>query len=385
MKVKEKSKKSLKESEVFSGILLIVATLLALIFVNSPLHNIYKYVVHDFKLFGEVNLHFIVNDFLMAIFFLVVGCEIKREFVYGKLSNFKDASFPIICAVGGMAVPAIIFTLFNYHTQFEIGVGIPLSTDIAFAIGIFAILEKRIDKSLKVFLLTLAVVDDLLSIVIIGLFYTSDIKYIGIIGAIVLTGVLLIIRRIKKINNLYSYLIVGFFLWVLVLYSGIHATLSGVILAFTIPVYDESKRDIDLSYKLQHKLEGVTNMIILPLFAFVNTGIDLRESFSKIQDYTLIFGIVSGLVIGKPLGIMLFGYLSNLLKISTKPQKSSWYSVFIVSVIAGIGFTMSLFIAQIAFTGKHVQVNEATISILIAVIISTILAFVLTLFNKKTS
>lgn len=374
---------SIKDSEAFPGILLLCVTVLSLILANTPLKTYYNYFLYDIGFGEEFNIHFFINDFLMAIFFLVVGCEIKREIVFGKLSSFKQASFPVITAIGGMAAPALIFTLFNYKSVFEIGVGIPLSTDIAFAIGIFAILKDKVNPSLKLFLLTLAVVDDLLSIVIIALFYTDEIRMIGIVATVILIALLLLVRRFEKVNNLYTYLILGLFLWAAVFYSGLHATLSGVILAFCISVYDEENREKDLSHKLQHSLEGVTNLVILPLFAFANTGISLGGNLNFKQNYTLMLGIIFGLVVGKPLGIMLFGYIGNLIKIANKPEGTSWMDMLIVAVIAGIGFTMSLFISEIAFEGEAIEINVAKISILISAVISTVLAYILTLFKPN--
>ena len=377
------NKKSILKSESFPGLLLIVATLAALIIVNSPLKNIYNYFIYELKIGEEFNFHFITNEILMAVFFLVVGCEIKRELIYGKLSSLKQASFPVLAAIGGMAAPALIYTLFNSKSGFEIGAGIPLSTDIAFAIGIFSILQDRLNQTLKVFLLTLAVVDDLLSIVVIGIFYSSGIKVLGIIAAIILTIILLFVKKVNKENRIYPYIILGILLWCAVYYSGVHSTLSGVILAFTIPVYDEENRYVDINFKLQHKLEPYSNYLILPLFAFCNTGINLLGNMNFRKDYLLMLGIIFGLVIGKPVGIMFFGYLGNLLKIAHKPESASWFDVCIVAVIAGIGFTMSLFVTEIAFQNNDIEINSAKISILIAALISTICAFIFATFNKK--
>ena len=377
------NKKSILKSESFPGLLLIVATLAALIIVNSPLRNIYNYFIYELKIGEEFNFHFITNEILMAVFFLVVGCEIKRELIYGKLSSLKQASFPVLAAIGGMAAPALIYTLFNSKSGFEIGAGIPLSTDIAFAIGIFSILQDRLNQTLKVFLLTLAVVDDLLSIVVIGIFYSSGIKVLGIIAAIILTIILLFVKKVNKENRIYPYIILGILLWCAVYYSGVHSTLSGVILAFTIPVYDEENRYVDINFKLQHKLEPYSNYLILPLFAFCNTGINLLGNMNFRKDYLLMLGIIFGLVIGKPVGIMFFGYLGNLLKIAHKPESASWFDVCIVAVIAGIGFTMSLFVTEIAFQNNDIEINSAKISILIAALISTICAFIFATFNKK--
>lgn len=370
-------------SEAFPGLLLLMATILALIFANTPLQKYYEYFLFELKISEEFNIHLFINDFLMAIFFLVVGCEIKRELVYGKLSSFKEASFPIISAVGGMVAPALIFTLFNYKVGFEIGVGIPLSTDIAFAIGIFSLLKSRLNPSLELFLLTLAVVDDLLSMVVIGVFYSSHIRIKGLIIAAILVGILVLINKLNKKNKLYPYIIVGLALWVAIFYSGVHSTLSGVILAFTIPVYSDEERDKDLNYKLQHILEPFTNYIVLPLFAFSNTGINLGGNLNLVKDYPLMIGIVAGLVIGKPVGIMTFGYLGNLFGIAKKPQDASWTDVLMVSVLAGIGFTMSLFVSEIAFANAEIEMNVAKVSILLSAIISTTLVYILTFSKRK--
>lgn len=385
MNKSKENQKSFINSDSFPGLLLIAATAAALIIANSPLNSIYSHFIYDLKLREEFNFHFLVNDGLMALFFLVVGCEIKRELIYGKLSSVKRASFPVLCAVGGMALPALIFTVFNYKSRFEIGAGIPLSTDIAFAMGIFAILQDKLSQNLKVFLLTLAVVDDLLSIVIIGVFYSSGIRISGIIATVILTAVLFCIRYINKENRIYPYVIIGILLWCAVFYSGIHSTLSGVILAFSIPVYDEDNRYVDINFKINHKLEPYSNYLILPLFAFVNTGIRIIGNMNFSSDFTLMTGIILGLVIGKPLGIMLFGYLGKLFKVADKPENTSWYDVFIVSVIAGIGFTMSLFVAEIAFKNEEVEIGASKISILIAAVISTVASFALSLFKKSHS
>lgn len=383
-KTKDKIKfKDIVNSEAFPGLLLLTATILALIFANTPLQRYYEYFLFEFKISEEFNIHLFINDFLMAIFFLVVGCEIKRELIYGKLASFKEASFPIISAVGGMVAPALIFTLFNYKVGFEIGVGIPLSTDIAFAIGIFSLLKSRLNPSLELFLLTLAVVDDLLSMVVIGVFYSSHIRIKGLIIAVILVGILILINKINKKNKLYPYIIVGLALWVAIFYSGVHSTLSGVILAFTIPVYSDEERHKDLNYKLQHVLEPFTNYIVLPLFAFSNTGINLGGNLNLVKDYPLMIGIVAGLVVGKPLGIMTFGYVGNLFGIAKKPQDASWTDVLMVSVLAGIGFTMSLFVSEIAFANAEIEMNVAKVSILLSAIISTTLVYILTFSKRK--
>lgn len=377
------NKRSIVNSEAFPGILLLATTILALILANTELDRLYNYILYDLKIGEEFNLHLFINDFLMSIFFLVVGCEIKREIIYGKLSNIKQASFPVIAAVGGMVVPALIFTIFNYSSGFEIGAGIPLSTDIAFAIGIFSILESRLNLSLKLFLLTLAVVDDLLSIIVIGIFYSSHIRISGIIISLIIIALLVSLRFFNKSNKVYPYLILGLALWGAIFYSGIHATLSGVILAFSIPVLQDKEREKDLSYKVQHKLEPFSNYVILPLFAFANTGISLGGNLNLAKDYPLMIGIILGLVIGKPLGIMAFGYLGSLIGITKKPQDTSWYDVLEVSILAGIGFTMSLFVSELAFAGEKIELSVSKISVLIAAVISIILASILTSIGER--
>ena len=370
MEDSKKDYKSIVSSEAFPGILLLGATILALILANTELDRYYNYILYDLKIGEEFNLHVFINDFLMAIFFLVVGCEIKREIVYGKLSNIKEASFPVLAAIGGMLVPALIFTLFNFKSGFEIGAGIPLSTDIAFAIGIFSILESKLKFSLKLFLLTLAVVDDLLSIVIIGVFYSSHIRISGIIISLILIAALFCVRFFNKRNRLYPYLILGLALWI-------------AILAFSIPVLHEKDRDKDLSYKIEHKFEPFSNFVILPLFAFANTGITLGGSLNLAKDYPLMIGIILGLVIGKPLGIMIFGYLGSLIGITKKPTDASWYDVLEVSILAGIGFTMSLFVSEIAFKGREIELSVSKISVLIAAVVSIILASILTFVGDR--
>ena len=270
------NKKSIANSEALPGILLVISTIIALIIANTGLYDLYERILFNIKIIGEFNLHGIINDFLMAIFFLVVGLEIKREFVYGNLSNIKEALFPIVAAVGGMVLPAVIYFLFNIRGGFIKGTGIPISTDIAFAIGVFSILKGRLNKNLKVFLLTLAVVDDLISIAVIGIFYSSHINIFWIIISAIIAILLFGIQKIKFTKPIVIYIIFGLILWIAVYLSGIHATISGVLLALSIPVLDHDRKDEDLNEKIKESLDPVVNYIILPLFAFSNTGIYLH-------------------------------------------------------------------------------------------------------------
>ena len=372
-------------SEALPGIFLVVATLLALLVANTPLFKYYEEILHHTYIFGEFNVHALINDFLMAFFFLVVGCEIKREFVLGNLSNFKAALFPVVAAVGGMVAPALIYFLFNIKSDFKIGAGIPISTDIAFAIGIFSLLKSRMNEKLKVFLLTLAVVDDLISIVVIGIFYSSKIRFGALIIALLLSILLFFIKKFNNNNSLIPYMIIGLVLWAVVYYSGIHATISGVILAFSIPIPREHGKDIvDLNEEVKEKLEPYVNYGILPLFAFSNTGIPLNIEFDLAVTYPVLLGIIVGLVVGKPLGIILFSYIGEKMGILNRPEGVSWMEVLPVAMLAGIGFTMSIFVAEIAFKTMKLELEIAKIAILIAAIISTVLAYLSTLGRKKS-
>ncbi|MGL4773635.1 MAG: Na+/H+ antiporter NhaA [Clostridium sp.] len=375
------------EMEALPGLLLLVATVLALIVANGPFANAYHHVFEGTKIFG-LTIHEIVNDLLMAIFFLVVGCEIKKEAISGHLSDLKKASFPIVAAFGGVIIPAIIFFLMNRGTSFSNGIGVPISTDIAFAIGAFMIFRKRLNSSLKIFLLTLAVVDDLLSIIIIGVFYSSSINLFALGMAGVVLILLFSLRKINKENKLYPYFILGAFLWFFVFKSGVHATISGVLLALALPlrVCDEKECRCVLS-AVEHTLAPYANLIILPLFAFSNTAINLRIEGLNTETFILAVGIIVGLVIGKPLGIMLFTMIGTKLNLLEKPEGVKWYNVYCVSMLAGIGFTMSIFVSEIAFAGYDNALNIAKVSILIAAIISCTMAYlfinVFPIFKEK--
>ena len=312
----------------------------------------------------------IINDFLMAIFFLLVGLEIKHEILHGNLSSFKKASFPIISAVGGVLVPAIIFLIFNGNNEFSNGVGVPISTDIAFAVGIFMILKNKIDPKLKIFLLSLAVVDDLISILVIGILYSSDINVISLGLALLMLCVLLIMNAKFKINKITPYMIVGLVLWFFVYISGVHATISGVLIALAIPSKILRNENESMMKRLEHRLTPICNLMILPLFALVNTAITLDVSIDIASVDKLILGIIVALVVGKPLGIMLFSFVATKLHITEKPENTSWLSILCVSMLAGIGFTMAIFIAEIAFIESHEIINIAKISILGASLIS---------------
>lgn len=317
----------------------------------------------------------IINDFLMAIFFLFVGLEIKHEILHGNLSSIKKASFPIIGALGGVIVPAIIFLIFNANTEFAIGVGVPISTDIAFAIGIFMILRNKLNPSLKIFLLSLAVVDDLISILVIGFLYSSGIKLEFMLLSAITLGILILLNK-KKVDNIALYMVLGLVLWLFVYSSGVHATISGVLLAITIPSKKLSKTSKPMTERLENKLEPICNFIILPLFALANTAINLNLDIDYNSSITLMSGIMMGLVIGKPLGIMLFTWLATKIRITEKPEGVDWISILSVSLLAGIGFTMSIFVSEIAFGYSEALINISKISILFASVISIIITYI---------
>jgi len=311
-----------------------------------------------------------INDFLMSIFFLVAGLEIKHEVLHGNLSTLKKASFPIIAAIGGVALPAIIYFIFNKNTSYLSGICIPISTDIAFAVGVFYIFKNKLDPKLSVFLLSLAVVDDLISIICIGVIYSLNIKLPFLIIALIIFFLLIIANKIFNVQSILYYLIAGLCLWYFIYLSGIHSTISGILLAISIPSSGHSK--ISTLDRLQKILTPINNLFIVPLFAFANTGIVLVYNIDISSSYPLILGIIIGLCVGKPLGIILFTYIGSLLQITEKPKNTSWVSLFLVSILAGIGFTMSIFVSEIAFIHDLVLVDIAKLSILVASIISVI-------------
>ncbi len=361
--------------EILTSILLVSATILALIMSNTGLREEYHYVFNDIKIFGEFNLHLLINDLLMAIFFLVVGCEIKYEILHGHLSSVKKAAFPVIAACGGVALPAIIFLMSNYNTRFSNGIGIPISTDIAFAVGVFMVLKNKLDPSLKVFLLSLAVVDDLISILVIGIAYSSDINLVGIIGAIGVMCILIYMNKILKVKKAMPYMVVGIALWFFVYISKIHSTISGVLLAMCLPANSDNSDNSDKSVleNVNDNLSPLCNYLILPLFAFSNTGINLSANVNYSELKTLIKGIMGGLIIGKPLGIMLFSYIGVKLHLIEKPKDTTWSSLLQVAILAGIGFTMSIFVTEIAFSGNQDIIDASKICILVSGVLSSTL------------
>ena len=366
-------KKSIK-IEALTSIFLLIATIFALFIYNTPLKNMYDYILNDIYVVNEFSIHMFINEFLMSIFFLVAGLEIKSEILYGNLSSLKKASFPVFASIGGVIVPALIFILINKNSQFLSGFCIPISTDIAFAVGIFILFSNKFNPALKVFLLSLAVVDDLISIAFIAIVYSLDINFTYLIISFAIFITLIIANKLFKIESIIYYLISGLCLWYFVHLSGLHSTISGIILAITIPSKSYTCRKSTLD-RLQCILVPINSLFIIPLFAFANTGISLTYNIDLSSAKPLYMGIILGLSVGKPLGIMLFCYLGDLFKFTEKPKNISWLAIFFVSLIAGIGFTMSIFISELAFIHNLTLVNIAKMAILISASISIVASF----------
>lgn len=366
-------KKSIK-IEALTSIFLLIATIFALFIYNTPLKNMYDYILNDIYIVNEFSIHMFINEFLMSIFFLVAGLEIKSEILYGNLSSLKKASFPVFASIGGVIVPALIFILINRNSPFLSGFCIPISTDIAFAVGIFILFSNKFNPALKVFLLSLAVVDDLISIAFIAIVYSLDINFTYLIISFTIFITLIIANKLFKIESIIYYLISGLCLWYFVHLSGLHSTISGIILAITIPSKSYTCRKSTLD-RLQCILVPINSLFIIPLFAFANTGISLTYNIDLSSAKPLYMGIILGLSVGKPLGIMLFCYLGDLFKFTEKPKNISWLAIFFVSLIAGIGFTMSIFISELAFIHNLTLVNIAKMAILISASISIAASF----------
>lgn len=366
-------RKSIK-IEALTSIFLLIATIFALFIYNTPLKNMYDYILNDIYIVNEFSIHMFINEFLMSIFFLVAGLEIKSEILYGNLSSLKKASFPVFASIGGVIVPALIFILINRNSPFLSGFCIPISTDIAFAVGIFILFSNKFNPALKVFLLSLAVVDDLISIAFIAIVYSLDINFTYLIISFAIFITLIIANKLFKIESIIYYLISGLCLWYFVHLSGLHSTISGIILAITIPSKSYTCRKSTLD-RLQCILVPINSLFIIPLFAFANTGISLTYNIDLSSAKPLYMGIILGLSVGKPLGIMLFCYLGDLFKFTEKPKNISWLAIFFVSLIAGIGFTMSIFISELAFIHNLTLVNIAKMAILISASISIVASF----------
>jgi len=379
------------KKESSAGILLMIVTILALILSNSALSGLYNSFLHipiEIRIGNlqiDKHLYHWVNDGLMAIFFLLIGLEVKREVFEGELSSWSQAALPVAAAIGGMVVPALVFTLFNYKDSFAMGGwAIPTATDIAFALGILALLGNKVPVSLKIFLMALAIIDDLMAIVIIAIFYTSELSTLAITVASICLALLVTLNRFG-VTKKAAYIIVGIILWVSVLKSGVHATLAGVALAFTIPLSlkDKSGKVLKISKSLEHDLHYWVAFFILPVFAFVNAGIDIRNIDMSLLSGPVPMGIALGLFLGKQLGVFGFSWLAIKLGIAKLPNNTNWIQLYGVSVLTGIGFTMSLFIGSLAFTDDTVYQYTDKLAILIGSIASGIIGYLILLRAKK--
>jgi NhaA family Na+:H+ antiporter len=374
--------------EAASGVVLLFAAIIALVISNSDLAELYFSTLNKYLFIGINNfglklsvLHW-TNDALMAIFFFFVTLEIKREFLQGELSNIKQALLPIIAAVGGMLVPALFYVFVNLGDSETLnGWAIPSATDIAFSLGVLSLLGKRVPLSLKVFLTALAIIDDLGAIVIIALFYSGDlsIKYLSLM---LIAFILLLLINKFNIKKFLPYLIIGLFLWDFTHNSGIHATIAGVLLAMTIP-HRKKEKDFSLLIKIEHAISPYVAFGIMPLFAFANAGVSLEGlSFASLLDKVPL-GIVLGLFLGKQLGVFIFSYVSIKLKIAQMPNNTSWYNFYGVGVLTGIGFTMSLFVGNLAFVENMQYMDGVKIGVLTGSLLSTLFGYFLILLTPN--
>jgi len=374
--------------EAAGGLLLLISAIVALIISNSNYSEIYfnnlqKYIFIGFNNFGmKLSLLHWINDALMAIFFFFVTLEIKREFINGELSSVKQALLPIIAAVGGMLVPALIYIFININNPETLnGWAIPSATDIAFSIGVLSLLGSRVPISLKVFLTALAIIDDLGAIIIIAFFYAGDLslKYLGLL---LLIFVLLLILNRFEVKKFLPYLILGLLLWFFTHESGIHSTIAGVLLACTIP-HRKKEHDFSLLVKIEHAISPYVVYLIMPLFAFANAGVSLKGlNFSSLLS-TVPLGILLGLFLGKQIGVFLFSYTSIKFGFAQLPNKSNWLSFYGVGILTGIGFTMSLFVGNLAFAANIQYMDAVKIGVLSGSLLSTVVGYFLLLMTLK--
>ncbi|NOW92581.1 NhaA family Na+:H+ antiporter [Clostridium beijerinckii] len=364
------------KNESSSGIVLMFCAIIAIIIANSNFSSMYNNIIHtyitigykDFSLSMSI-LHWI-NDGLMAIFFLVVGMEIKREIVFGELKSFKKTILPVSAAIGGMVVPAIIYALFNFNQPTIIGWGIPMATDIAFALGILSLVGKKAPKGIIIFLTALAIVDDLGAIIVIAIFYTSEISWIALILGLIIFLAIILANKLN-VKNKWLYIIFGIALWICFLKSGVHETIAGVLLGMGLPIGKNMEEfRTSILYRFEHVLTPLSSFIIMPIFALANSGITIDiNSLSAAIMNPVSLGIIFGLFIGKQIGIFGASYILVKLKIAKLPSKVTKRHLYGASVLGGIGFTMSLFVSSLSFTEES-ALSMAKISIIIASILS---------------
>ena len=374
--------------EAASGLILLISAIIALIISNSSFSELYfgileKYIFIGFNNFGlKLSILHWINDALMAIFFFFVTLEIKREFIQGELSNFKQATLPIIAAVGGMLVPALIYIFINFNNSETLnGWAIPSATDIAFSIGVLSLLGSRVPISLKVFLTALAIIDDLGAIIIIAFFYTGNLS-LSNLGFLIIVLIVLIILNRQGVIKFLPYLFLGLLLWYFTHESGVHATIAGVLLACTIP-HRKKEHDFSLLVKIEHTISPYVVYFIMPIFAFANAGVSLEGlSFSSFTS-PVPLGILLGLFIGKQFGVFIFSYTSIKLGFAQMPTNSNWFNLYGVGILTGIGFTMSLFVGNLAFVENTQYMDGVKIGVLSGSLLSTLFGYFLLLLTSK--
>lgn len=376
--------------ETLGANLLLGATILALILSNSPLNDFYEkfftnpIFIHSGAFELKTNLKFIINEVLMTIFFLVVGLEIKYELLQGSLNSFTKALLPVIAAVGGMVVPALIYVAFNYDDVFNLrGWAIPTATDIAFALGVLSLLGSRVAPSLKAFLTALAIIDDLAAIIIIAFFYTDHLSFLFLGLSLISIGFLLILN-LKEINNLIPYCVIGILLWSSLFFAGVHPTLAGVALALSVPLYKAENKTQSPLRRLLHLLHPLVALGILPLFAFANAGISLFNLSLETLHLSIVIGIFLSLFLGKQLGIFSACWLAVRLRIAQLPEQVQWIELYAIAIICGIGFTISLFIGALAFGETNIShINSVKIGVLSGSLFSGITGYLLLFLTKR--
>lgn len=352
------------DSEKSSGILLILCTVVSLLLANS-LIGAYYLEFWQIRIAG-LSIELWINDALMAVFFLLIGLELERELYVGELSNVRNALLPMFAALGGVVAPGLIHYSLNAGTPTESGFGIPMATDIAFALGALAILGSRVPASLKVLVVAFAVIDDLCAIIVIAVFYTAQLSAAYLLAALAVWGVLLAFNRVFRVMSMLPYLIGGVLMWALMLKSGVHATIAGVMLAFAIPFSHKDDDAASPSHKLEHILHKPVAFIILPVFALANTGVVIGAGWMQGLTEANSIGIVAGLLVGKPIGVFVLCFVAVAVGLCRLPEDLNWRHVLGAGILGGIGFTMSIFITNLAFAGNAATINASKMAILLA-------------------
>ena len=374
--------------EAASGLVLLIAAIIALVVSNSNFNELYFSTLEQYLFIGindfglKLSVHHWINDLLMAIFFFFVTLEIKREFIQGEISNLKKALLPIIGAVGGMVIPAFVYIVINFGNEETLnGWAIPSATDIAFSLGVLSLLGSRVPISLKIFLTALAIIDDLGAILIIAFFYSGDLS-ISYLSLILISYIFLLVLNKFGVKIFLPYLLIGSFMWFFTYMSGIHATIAGVLLASTIP-HRVKEKDFSLLIKLEHAISPYVAFMIMPIFAFANAVVSLGGlSLSSLMQ-PVPLGILLGLFVGKQVGVMIFSFIAVKSGAAEMPNNSSWLSLYGVSVLTGIGFTMSLFVGNLAFAENIQYIDGVKIGVLAGSLLSTLLGYFILLFSTK--